>query len=149
MLIAFLVNLVITVHFAFIAFVAVGALLLLRWPRVAWLHVPAALWGALMLLMGWVCPLTPLENRLRAAGGLEAYEGGFMDRYLTPIIYPEGLTREDQVILGILVAVFNGVVYGVVIRRWRAGDLTTDREPAPFREAPRDRSSTNRSGSSR
>jgi hypothetical protein len=107
---------VVLLHLAFIAFVVGGAALLWRWPRVALLHVPAALWGAYVELAGTYCPLTPLENRLRArAGG--AYSGGFVEHYLLPLIYPEALTRELQLLLGLFVVCLNLLLYGL----WLAG----------------------------
>jgi hypothetical protein len=116
----FLADAVVLVHLAFILFVAAGGLLVLRWPRLAWVHVPAVVWGALIELAGWICPLTPLENRLRAAAGEAAYAGGFIDRYIMPIVYPDGLTRGTQLALGIAVIAVNLLIYGrLVIRRKR------------------------------
>jgi len=113
-----LADVVVLVHLAFIVFVATGGLLVLRWPKVAWAHLPSALWGALIELMGWVCPLTPLENTLRTAGGGSGYEGGFIVRYVMPVVYPSGLTRGMQVALGIVIITVNLFVYGVAARRW-------------------------------
>ena len=111
-------DLVLIAHLAFVVFVAGGGLLVLRWLRLAWLHVPVAMWGAAVELGGWICPLTPLENRLRAAGGEAGYAGGFIEHYLVPIVYPSGLTRGHQIALGVAVLVVNLAVYGVVLRRW-------------------------------
>ncbi len=120
MLPRFLADAVVLVHLAFILFVAAGGLLVLRWPRLAWVHVPAVVWGALIEFAGWICPLTPLENRLRAAAGDAAYAGGFIDRYIMPIVYPDGLTRGMQLALGIAVIAVNLLIYGrLVIRRKR------------------------------
>jgi len=105
-------------HFLFIAFVVAGGLLVLRWPRVAWLHLPAAAWGAVVELTGWVCPLTPLEDRLRGRGGAP-YQGDFVARYLLPVIYPENLTPARQRILGAVVIAANLLIYAVVIRKRR------------------------------
>jgi hypothetical protein len=110
-------DVVVLVHLAFILFVAVGGLLVLRRPRLAWVHVPAVVWGALIELAGWICPLTPLENRLRGAAGEAAFDGGFIDRYIMPIIYPAGLTRGMQLTLGTVVIVVNLVVYGLLVLR--------------------------------
>ena len=108
----FAADIVVLVHLAFILFVAAGGLLVLRWPRLAWMHVPAIIWGALIEFAGWLCPLTPLENRLRAAAGEAAYAGGFIDRYIMPIVYPAGLTRGMQLGLGVAVIGVNLVIYG-------------------------------------
>ena len=108
----FAADIVVLVHLAFILFVAAGGLLVLRWPRLAWMHVPAIIWGALIEFAGWICPLTPLENRLRAAAGEAAYAGGFIDRYIMPIVYPAGLTRGMQLGLGVAVIGVNLVIYG-------------------------------------
>jgi hypothetical protein len=104
-------DVVLVVHFAFILFVIFGGLLALRWPRVAWLHIPVALYGAAIEFLGFVCPLTPLENALRHAGGEAGYAGGFIDHYITAAIYPEGLTRAIQLWLGMGVLLLNGAVY--------------------------------------
>jgi Protein of Unknown function (DUF2784) len=104
-------------HLAFVLFVAVGGLLVLRWPRLAWLHLPAAAWGAWVECAGWICPLTPLENQLRQAVGESGYAGGFIDHYLWPLLYPTGLTREVQWALGAGVLALNGAVYGLLLVR--------------------------------
>ena len=98
----------------------VGGLLVLRWPKVAWLHIPAAVWGVAVEMYGWYCPLTPLENALRDGAGGQAYQGDFVARYLLPVLYPEGLTRRAQVMLGLLTLLVNLAVYAVVWRRRRA-----------------------------
>jgi hypothetical protein len=110
---------VVVLHLAFVAFVVLGGLLVLRWPRVAWVHLPVALYGFLIEVVGWVCPLTPLENRLREAAGQAGYEGGFVEHYLLPVLYPAELTREVQWVLAGVVVVVNVVVYGIVWRRRR------------------------------
>jgi len=110
-------DLVLVFHLAFVVFVALGGLLVLRWRRVAWLHIPAAAWGAAIEFGGWICPLTPVENDLRARAGESPYTGDFVARYLLPVIYPEGLTREAQIVMGIAVLVLNAVIYAVVWRR--------------------------------
>jgi hypothetical protein len=106
-----LANIVVLVHLAFVAFVVVGGILVLRWRRAAWVHVPAALWGAAIALGGWICPLTPLENWLREQGGGAGYSTGFIEHYVMPVLYPVALTREVQIGAGILVVVLNAVVY--------------------------------------
>ena len=110
-------DVVVLIHLGFILFVAAGGLLVFRWPKLAWVHVPAVVWGGLIELAGWICPLTPLENRLRGAAGEAAFAGGFIDRYIMPIVYPAGLTRGMQLTLGIAVIAVNLVVYGSLILR--------------------------------
>ena len=119
-----LADLVLVVHFAFVLFVVFGGLLALRWPRLAWLHIPVALYGALIEFVGFICPLTPLETWLRQLGGEAGYEGGFIEHYITAALYPTGLTREIQLALGLGVLVLNAIVYAFVWRRWK------DRRPA-------------------
>ena len=106
-------------HFAFIVFAALGGLVVLRKPRVAWLHLPAVAWVVWLELTGAICPLTPLENAFRARAGQAGYEGGFIDHYLVPIIYPAGLTPQIQAMLGIAVLVLNVAVYAMLVRRLR------------------------------
>lgn len=117
MLYHILADVVVGIHALFVAFVVAGGLLALRWPWVAAVHLPAAVWGTLIELQGWVCPLTPLEKSLRAAAGQAGYQGGFIEHYLLPVLYPAGLTRNVQVVLGSLVLVINLVIYGLVVRR--------------------------------
>ena len=117
-----LADLVVIFHAAFVLFVVLGGLLVLRKRWLMWVHLPAALWGALIEFAGWVCPLTPLENALRRRGGEAGYTGDFIDHYIVPVLYPEGLTREHQILLGLLVVVINGLIYWrVFTRRRRAG----------------------------
>ena len=105
------------VHFGFVLFVAFGALLEVKWPRVAWAHIPAAIWGAAIELGGWICPLTPLENRLRLLGGEAGYGGGFVENYLLALLYPEALTRGAQILLGVMVSIINLTAYALIARR--------------------------------
>jgi len=108
------------IHGAFIVFVALGAVLLFRWPRLAWLHLPAVVWGVLVELCGWICPLTPWESHLRARGGGTVITGSFIEHYLTPLIYPSWLTRQVQLGLAGAVVAFNVVVYtAMLVRRAR------------------------------
>lgn len=116
-----LADLVVGVHALFVVFVVAGGLLVLRWPWVAAVHLPAAVWGALIELRGWICPLTPLENSLRASAGQAGYAGGFIEHYLLPVLYPAGLTGRIQLVLGALVIAVNAVVYAMLLRRWRSG----------------------------
>lgn len=110
---------VLLLHLSFIAFVIGGGLLVYRRPRLAWLHLPAALWGAAIEFFGWICPLTPLENALRRQAGGSGYGGGFIEHYLLPVIYPGALTREIQIGLGLAVVVLNAALYGLLLRRRR------------------------------
>jgi nitrate reductase gamma subunit len=112
-----LADLVLVVHLAFVLFVVLGGLLVLRWPWVALLHVPAAVWGVLIEYSGWICPLTPLENSLRRSGGEAGYSGGFTQHYIQPLLYPAGLTRGTQIVLGSVALLVNLIAYGVVIAR--------------------------------
>jgi hypothetical protein len=114
-----LADAVLVVHLLFILFVALGGLLVLRWHWLAWLHVPAVLWGAFIEFSGGICPLTPLENLLRELGGRATYEGGFIEHYVTAWIYPEGLTRAVQITIGVAVLIINAAVYGWLLRRRR------------------------------
>ncbi len=113
----FLADLVLVAHFAFVVFAVVGALLVLRWRWVVWLHLPAVVWAALIEFAGWICPLTPLENSLRELGGSAGYESGFVEHYILPVLYPGGLTREVQIVLGLLVLAVNIGIYGWLLRR--------------------------------
>ena len=103
-------------HLGFVLFVLFGGLLVLRWRRAAWVHVPAAVWGVLIEYGGWICPLTPLENSLRARSGLAPYSTSFVEHYLLPLIYPVHLSRLDQILLGTFAFVVNAVIYWFVIR---------------------------------
>jgi hypothetical protein len=110
---------ILVAHFAFVLFVVLGALLVLRWPRLAWLHVPAVVWAAFLEFSGTICPLTPLEVNLRQQAGEAGYTGGFIDHYLVSLLYPEGLTRDTQTMLGAVVVVINAAIYIVAFRRSR------------------------------
>lgn len=111
-----LAEFVLLIHFLFVIFVIFGGLLALCWRWMPWLHLPAAAWGAVIELTGWICPLTPLENDLRRAGDASGYSEGFIEHYLLPIIYPAGLTRESQFLLACLVILINLAVYLFVYR---------------------------------
>lgn len=105
-------DLVVILHFGFVLFVLLGGLLLVKWPRLAWLHLPAVAWGAFVEFSGWICPLTPLEKWLRTQAGEAEYAGDFVARYLSAALYPEALTREVQIVLGTLVLAVNLAIYG-------------------------------------
>ena len=100
-------------------FVVLGGLLVLRWPRLVWLHAPAAVWGVLIEYGNWICPLTPVENYLRERAGLGAYPGDFIEHYVLPLLYPARLTRSIQVLLGSVALAVNAIVYWRLIRRKR------------------------------
>ena len=121
-----LADLVLVVHLAFVAFVVLGGFLVLRYPRLAWIHLPAAIWGVLIEFAGWICPLTPLENWFRARGGEAGYGGGFIEHYLLAALYPTGLTREVQIVLGTIVVALNLAVYALVIARLRSRQHESD-----------------------
>jgi hypothetical protein len=112
-------------HVLFIVFATVGGLLVLRLPILAVAHLPAVLWAAFIELTGGICPLTPLENRLRARAGLDTYSGDFIAQYVFPVLYPDGLTRETQMLFGGLVLVINLVVYGALVWRHRQRSRTS------------------------
>ncbi len=116
-----LADLVVWLHFLFIVFALAGGALTLRWRWMPWVHLPALAWGAAVEFTGWICPLTPLENALRRAGGAAAYSGSFVERYLVPLIYPGDLTREWQFALGGMLLVINVAIYAVVWYRRRPG----------------------------
>jgi hypothetical protein len=116
-----LADVVVVIHFCFVLFVVLGGVLVLRRPWLAWLHVPVAIWGALIEFAGWICPLTPLENHLRALGREPGYSGGFVEHYITAVLYPSGLTRGMQVAIGVFVLAVNVTVYGILIARMRRG----------------------------
>ncbi|MDH1262598.1 DUF2784 domain-containing protein [Pseudomonas sp. GD03944] len=121
MLISFAADAVLLIHLLFILFAVLGGLLLLRWSWLIWLHLPAAVWGVTVEVLHLQCPLTPLENSLRHAAGEAGYEGGFIEHYLVPIIYPAGLTPQIQLWLGAFVLIVNLLVYGVIgWRAWRS-----------------------------
>jgi len=111
-----LADLVLIAHLLFIVFVIFGGLIVLKWHRTMWLHIPCAIWGVLIEFFGWICPLTYLENYFRRAGNASSYEGGFIQHYLMPIIYPQGLTTGIQILLGVIVVAINLVIYYYV---WR------------------------------
>ncbi|MDH4585215.1 DUF2784 domain-containing protein [Pseudomonas sp. BN415] len=108
---------VLLLHLSFILFVVLGGLLVLKWPRLVWLHLPAVVWGATVEFLHLACPLTPLENRLRLAAGEQGFSGGFIEHYLVPVIYPAGLTPGIQLWLGVVVLLINLVPYCLLARR--------------------------------
>ena len=111
---------ILVTHFAFVLFAVFGALLILRWRRIAWLHIPAVVWAAFVEFSGTICPLTPLEVILRGQAGEAGYAGGFIEHYVVSLLYPEGLARDTQTILGAIVVVINAAIYIVAFMRRRA-----------------------------
>ena len=120
-----LADAVVILHSLFVAFVVFGGFVAWRWPWVAWVHLPAAAWGVALEFGGWMCPLTPLENALRARAGLAGYPGGFVEHHVVAWLYPVGLTPPTQVMLGTLALLVNAAAYGLWLRRPRHRD--TDR----------------------
>jgi hypothetical protein len=106
-------------HLAFIMFVMLGGLLLLKWPRLIYLHLPAVAWGTLVELRGWLCPLTPLEQHYRTLAGETGYSDSFVQHYLLPLIYPAGLTRDVQTLLAMCVITINLVIYAVIYVKYQ------------------------------
>ena len=121
MLERWLADLVVMLHLGFVVFVIFGGLLCFKWPRMAWLHLPALVWGVLVEVNHWICPLTPLENDLRRRAGESGYTGGFVEHYVLPVLYPPGLDAAWQWSLGIALAAGNLIVYAMVWRRARRG----------------------------
>ncbi len=119
MLFALLADLTLALHLAFIVFVVGGGLLVWRWPPLRPWHLAAAAWGAFVALTNRICPLTPLENAFLARAGKAGYEGGFIQHYLAPIVYPENLTPRLQTALGVVVIVLNAAIYGAWVWRRR------------------------------
>ncbi len=109
-------DIVLLCHFAFVVFVVAGGLLGFRYRWIAWIHLPAAVWGVFVEVTGRICPLTILENVLRAKSGQQGYAGGFIEHYLMPVIYPVGLTRDSQMWLAALVVTINAILYSVILR---------------------------------
>lgn len=119
MIYRFLADATAVVHFAFVLFVALGGFIVLRWHRVAWLHVPAAIWGALIEIMNWECPLTTWEDLFRMRAGMRGYSEGFIAHYIYRLIYPPGLTRGVQIAIAAFVLVVNVTIYSLLTFRSR------------------------------
>ena len=120
-----LATLVVAAHVAFVAFVVIGGLFVLRWRKLLYLHLAAVVWAVYVEWSGAICPLTPLENSLRAAAGLEAYAGDFVAEYVFPVLYPEGLTRGAQLAIGTAVLAVNGCIYAVLLRQRRSNTFAS------------------------
>ena len=127
MLYGILADLIVYLHIAFVLFVVFGGLLVIKWPRLAWVHLPAAVWGAVVEFTGWICPLTPLENWLRGQESEAPYQSDFIAQYLLPVLYPEDLTRDLQLLLGTGVVVLNAAVYWWLWRRIQARGASWNR----------------------
>ena len=112
---------VLVIHLLFIVFAVAGAFSALRWRRLIWVHLPCALWAMAIEWGGWICPLTPLEVYFRRCAGQAGYTGGFIQHNLLPIIYPQGLTREIQIVLGLGVLVVNLIAYALVVHKFQSG----------------------------
>ena len=131
-----LADLVVLIHLTFIVFVVVGGFFVWKRPMVIWAHVPAAVWGATLEFAGWGCPLTPLENRFRRLAGGAGYEGGFVEHYVIPVIYPDDWTVELRLLLGGIVLVVNAVAYGVYFGRLRTRRERSTKPYSPTRPTP-------------
>jgi hypothetical protein len=119
MIIRILTDIIVLIHLLFIIFVVFGGFLAFYKKWFVWIHIPAAVWGILIEFFGWICPLTPLENKFRISEGLQGYGGGFIDHYLIPIIYPDNLTRNIQILLGAGVLIINITLYYFLIMHHR------------------------------
>ena len=119
MLYSLLADLVLILHAIFVIFVVLGGVAVLWYRRLIWLHAPCALWGILIEYLGWICPLTYLENYLRSAAGSRGYSDGFVDHYLVPLVYPSGLTTDMQLLLGTAVLAINIMIYMFLWRHWK------------------------------
>ncbi|MGD0585168.1 MAG: DUF2784 domain-containing protein [Oryzomonas sp.] len=117
MLYRLLADLTVLAHALFVLFVVCGGLAVLHWPRLTWLHLPAAAWGAVVEFEGWICPLTFVENHFRRLGGEGSYDVSFIEHYLEPILYPSGLTSRSQVVMGLGVVGINAVIYALLWRK--------------------------------
>ena len=114
-----LADAVVLLHLFFILYAVFGGVLVLRFKRTIWLHLPAVIWAGAVEFAGWLCPLTRLENHFRIRAGLAGYSGGFIEHTFIPIIYPDALTRTHQVLLGAAVIAVNAIVYAAVVMRAR------------------------------
>ena len=117
-----LADAVVVFHFAVVIFVVCGGLLVVRWRRVAWAHLPVAAWVIFAEWFHRMCPLTFLENWLRQRAGADAYRGDFVSHYIIPVLYPEGLTDRMQIVLGTFIFVTNVVLYAVAFHHRRRPD---------------------------
>ena len=114
-----LADTVLFIHFLFVLFAVLGGLLVLYKKQVAWFHIPTVLWSSIVNLAGWTCPLTPLENMFRTLAGQAGYEGGFIQHYIEPVVYPNNMPRGTELVAGVSVVVWNVVVYAFILYYWR------------------------------
>ena len=119
MIYSFLADLLVLFHLVFILYVIAGALLIFKWPKTLWVHLPACFWGMTVEFSGWICPLTPWEIHLRRLAGEEGYTGSFIEHYLIPIIYPSGLNRGIQMLMGSIVLIVNLSLYTLILIKKR------------------------------
>jgi hypothetical protein len=148
-----LADLVVAIHFAFVCFVVLGGLLVVRWRWIAVAHLPAVTWVVFAMSTNRICPLTPLENDLRLQAGQAAYAGGFVDHYIVPVLYPEGLTDEAQWLIAVGIFCLSVTCYSLAVLRWRrsrqrhqallaesttaVAESSDNQEEAPAMAAPR------------
>ena len=124
MLFALGADFLVLVHLGFIVFVLLGGFMLLKWRWLIFVHLPALIWAVLLEFQGWICPLTPVEQTLRQMGGQQGYEGGFIQHYILPVIYPPALQQDIQFILGVLLILINVIIYlWVLLKRDRKSHL--------------------------
>ena len=126
MLYKILADAIVLAHVGFIVFAVFGGLLVLKWKRLAWLHIPAVIWAVVVEVSNWYCPLTPWEIRLRQLSGASGYETGFVEHYILPILYPAALTKKIELVLGLSVLLINIAVYSWVWRRTHTSDKLSD-----------------------
>lgn len=101
-------------HFGIVLFAVFGGLGILVDPRWAWIHLPVVIWSSVVNLANWTCPLTPLENRFRAAANERGYEGGFIQHYIGPLVYPRGMPRQLELVAGVAIVIWNLLLYGAI-----------------------------------
>ena len=128
MVYSYLADLVVLLHTCFVLFAMLGGLLVLWKPLMAWCHIPAVLWAAGIEFLGWICPLTPLENMLRTRGGDTGYATGFVEHYIMPLLYPAQLTRKMQIGFGLIVLGMNLVIYWGLWAKIRKAEIDTERK---------------------
>ena len=128
MVYSYFADLVVLLHACFILFALLGGLLVLWKPLMAWCHIPAVLWAAGIEFLGWICPLTPLENMLRTRGGDTGYATGFVEHYIIPLLYPAQLTRKMQIGFGLIVLGMNLVIYWGLWAKIRKAEIDTGRK---------------------